>query len=173
MGRLRGPKPKPSAIKRLQGNPGKRKIKDDPKALVLSEVPDPPKLFEVIENKKLKEWMTDEWYRLAGALVEMGALTILDLHALAMYCFDYARYLESANNLSKTGSIIKTKNQNWIYSPIFSQTNVLEDKLKSLGSLFGLNPSERGRLNVPEKEKGQEEEIENFLKAGKKLKAVK
>ena len=77
----RGRKPKPTAIKMLEGNPGKRPLN--------VKEPAPPK-----GNMKCPVWLLPEakkeWKRLASSLEAMGVLTMVDLTAFAGYCQAYA-----------------------------------------------------------------------------------
>lgn len=83
----RGPLPKPTALKILEGNPGKRKIKDtgEPMPNVLDVIPDPP------------EWLmpdaVDEWNKLAPSLMALGLLTEVDLSAFATLCQNWGYLL--------------------------------------------------------------------------------
>ena len=73
----RGRKPKPTALKVLEGNPGKRPLND--------REPVPPKA-----TLKCPAWLLPEakkeWKRLAPALEAMGVLTMADLTAFEGYC---------------------------------------------------------------------------------------
>ena len=73
----RGRKPKPTALKVLEGNPGKRPLND--------HEPIPPK-----GELKCPSWLLPEakkeWKRLASSLEAMGVLTMADLTAFAGYC---------------------------------------------------------------------------------------
>ena len=80
----RGRKPKPTGMKELEGNPGKRKLntkepKPDKKA------PSCPKWLEPEARK--------EWKRLSRKMEQMGILTEVDMAAFAGYCQAYARFL--------------------------------------------------------------------------------
>ena len=81
----RGRKPKPTAIKELEGNPGKRPLNDaEPKPE--RKAPPCPKWLEP-EAKK-------EWRRLSKQLEQIGVLTEVDQAAFASYCQAYARWKE-------------------------------------------------------------------------------
>ena len=95
----RGRKPKPTALKVLEGNPGKRPLND----------------FEPIPPKgelKCPSWLLPEakkeWKRLASSLEAMGVLTMADLTAFAGYCQAYARWKEAEEFITQHGSIFKT-----------------------------------------------------------------
>ena len=82
----RGRKPTPTALKLLEGNPGKRKLNDkEPKPE--KKAPSCPKWLET-EAKK-------EWRRLAKKMELMGVLTEVDMAAFAGYCQAYARWKEA------------------------------------------------------------------------------
>jgi hypothetical protein len=65
----RGPKPTPTALRRLQGNPGKRAWNHDE--------PVPPADLPTCPDH-LNAAARDEWERLASVLHEMGVVTLVD-----------------------------------------------------------------------------------------------
>ena len=95
----RGRKPKPTALKVLEGNPGKRPLND--------HEPIPPK-----GELKCPSWLLPEakkeWKRLASSLEAMGVLTMADLTAFAGYCQAYARWREAEEFITQHGSIFRT-----------------------------------------------------------------
>jgi P27 family predicted phage terminase small subunit len=95
----RGRKPKPTAIKVLEGNPGKRPInKCEPRPQ--KTVPKCPSWLEP-EAKK-------EWRRMSKSLEALGILTKVDAASFAGYCEAYASWKEAEEFLSKHGTIFKT-----------------------------------------------------------------
>ena len=76
----RGRKPKPTALKLLEGNPGKRPLNDREPVPLKGDIKCPDWLLP--EAKK-------EWKRLAPALEAMGVLTMADLTAFEGYCQAY------------------------------------------------------------------------------------
>jgi len=75
---LRGPQPKPAALKLLEGNPGKR-------ALDLSAGVNPRVEVPAAPGYLCKE-ARKEWKRITPILEELGLITGLDRTVLAMYC---------------------------------------------------------------------------------------
>ena len=73
---MKGRKPKPTALKILNGNPGCRKLNNDPK--VSMELPDCPEY--------LGPEAREEWFRVAEDLNGKGILARVDQQALACYC---------------------------------------------------------------------------------------
>ena len=74
---MAGRKPKPTALKKLEGNPGKRKL-NTKEPMPGKGMPDCPKWL-LPEAKK-------EWERLCVKLSEIGVLTEIDMAAFAAYC---------------------------------------------------------------------------------------
>ena len=82
----RGRKPKPTAVKLLEGNPGKRGLNaGEPKPE--KKAPRCPAWLEA-EAKK-------EWKRMAKQMERLGILTEIDMAAFAGYCQAYARWKEA------------------------------------------------------------------------------
>ena len=70
---MAGRKPKPTAIKKLEGNPGKRKL-NTKEPIPAKGMPECPQWL-LAEAKK-------EWERLADLMNQMGVLTEVDMVAL-------------------------------------------------------------------------------------------
>ena len=73
----RGRKPKPTAVKVLEGNPGKRSLN--------TAEPKPEK-----KAPRCPSWLEDEakkeWKRMSKQLEQLGILTEIDMAAFAGYC---------------------------------------------------------------------------------------
>ena len=87
----RGRRPKPSAIRRREGNPGKRGYNH--------AEPVPPDFMPSCPPH-LSNVAAEEWERLAGTLHGVGVLTAVDRAALAAYCQAYGRWVEAEEKLS-------------------------------------------------------------------------
>ena len=96
---MAGRNPKPTAVKKLEGNPGKRELntKEPISAKEMPECPD----WLLPEAKK-------EWERLADLMNQMGVLTKVDMAAFAAYCQSYARWKEAQEHISSKGSTFET-----------------------------------------------------------------
>jgi len=144
----RGPKPKPSVLKLIQGNPGKRQInKSEPKPKAARR-PTPPIDLDDCARK--------EWRRVVRELEAVGLLSKLDLPTLCAYCVAYSRF-KSANDALKSvadkdkvfrGLLIKTKQGNWIQNPLVGVARRAADDMVRLAAEFGMTPSARARLQV-------------------------
>ena len=151
----RGRKPKPTAIKVLEGNPGNRPLnKNEPKTdIAVSDCP------EWLENEAKAEWN-----RLSGVLKDMGVLTEADYTAFAGYCQAYARWKEAEEYLSENGSVMQTPSG---YLQQVPQVSIAQTNLKLMlkfGEQFGLTPSARSRIVVSKSTEETTDEMENLLR---------
>ena len=150
----RGRKPKPTAIKVLEGNPGKRKLnQNEPQPM--KKAPACPKWLEA-EAKK-------EWKRLAKKMEQMGVLTEVDMAVFAGYCQAYARWQEAEEFISQHGTIVKTPSGYWQQVP---QVSIAQTYLKTMAKLaaeFGLTPSARSRLIAGDGKDVKRDEMEDLL----------
>jgi len=154
----RGRKPKPTALKVLEGNPGKRPLnKNEPKPE--KKAPRCPSWLEP-EAKK-------EWRRMSKQLEELGVLTQVDAAAFAGYCQAYARWKEAEEFLSKHGTIFKTPSGYIQQVPQVSIAQTYLKIMKDFCSEFGLTPSSRSRINVNSEVTETDDLMEKMLrKAG-------
>ncbi|MGM9938024.1 MAG: phage terminase small subunit P27 family [Candidatus Ornithomonoglobus sp.] len=133
----RGRKPKPTALKELEGNPGKRQLNmNEPKPL--AKAPTCPKWLED-EAKK-------EWKRLAKKMEQLGVLTEVDMAAFAGYCQAYARWKAAEEFISKHGAIVKTPSGYWQQVPQVSIAQQYLKDMQKLAEQFGLTPASRSRI---------------------------
>lgn len=148
-----GRKPKPAAIKKLEGNPGKREIKEDVKGT--GKAP------------KCPNWLMPdakaEWKRLISIFESVGVIDEIDLNAFAGYCQSYARWKEAEEFLSKEGLVFRTPSgyvQQWPQVSIARQNKT--DMLK-FATEFGLTPSARTRISLFSKENNDVDPMEKLL----------
>ena len=145
MGR-RGPPPKPTALKVLEGNPGKQKInKGEPQPPVPDAIPKPP-------SRLLREAKA-EWRRLAPALVALGLLTEVDTSAFAELCQNYAYYLITDKKIMELGdsgvtAMQKTPSGYVQQHPLLSLRRQYYELWRKGLADFGLTPASRVRLSA-------------------------
>lgn len=153
----RGRKPTPTAIKELEGNPGKRPLNEkEPKPA--KKAPSCPKWLEP-EAKK-------EWRRLSKQLEQLGVLTELDMASFAAYCQAYARYKEAEEFITQHGSIVKTPSGYWQQVPQVAQAQTYSKIMLRLAEQFGLTPSARSRIIAGNGDNGAADEMEELLGGG-------
>lgn len=150
----RGRKPKPTALKLLEGNPGKRQLnKNEPK--LEKKAPKCPSWLEP-EAKK-------EWRRMTKVLETIGVLTLVDLAAFAGYCQAYARWKAAEEVLTKNGMIFKTPSGYMQQVPQVSIAQTYLKIMKDFCSEFGLTPSARSRINVGTNNVESDDPMEKLL----------
>jgi phage terminase small subunit len=145
-----GPPPKPTALKILQGNPGRR-------PLPVGE-PTPPAGAQPPDYVKADPVLLVEWHRNATRLTRLGLLTEIDDEALAMMCVLNLRLravvLASSDPGNQAGAILGT-----------SSIIDLSKELRMLWARFGMTPADRARVKV-EKPK-PESKLERFTSGAK------
>ena len=153
----RGRKPTPTAIKELEGNPGKRKLNDkEPRPE--KKAPSCPKWLEP-EAKK-------EWKRLAKKMEMMGVLTEVDMAAFAGYCQAYARWKEAEEFITQHGTIVKTPSGYWQQVPQVSIAQTYLKVMNRFAEQFGLTPASRSRIVADNAAGGGYDEMEDLLGGG-------
>ncbi|SEN72617.1 phage terminase, small subunit, putative, P27 family [Loktanella fryxellensis] len=139
---MRGRKPKPTTLKLIEGNPGRRPINDaEPKPR--GGVPTCP--------AHLGPSAKAEWKRLARDLNRIGLLTMADRAALAVYCQCWGRWVEAERKLQETPLLLKTPSGYVQHSPWLTIANKERELMARYMGELGLTPSARTRLavNIP------------------------
>lgn len=154
----RGRKPKPTALKLLEGNPGKRQLNMNEPRFAQKMPPECPDWLE--------EEAQAEWNRLSETLFEMGILTDLDVAPFAAYCQAYARWREAEEFISQHGSIVKTKTGYWQQVPQVSIAHTNQKAMLQAAAEFGLTPSARSRIIAGNAKKEEVDEMEFLLTGG-------
>ena len=150
----RGRKPTPTAIKELEGNPGKRKLNNqEPKPD--RKAPSCPQWLDQ-EAKK-------EWKRLARKREMMGILTEVDRAAFAGYCQAYARWKEAEEFISQHGTIVKTPSGYWQQVPQVSIAQTYLKVMNRFAEQFGLTPASRSRIVADSTGGSGYDEMEDLL----------
>jgi P27 family predicted phage terminase small subunit len=148
MGR-RGPRPEPTALKILKGNPGKR-------SLNLNE-PEPPNVKDLKPPEWLDKRAKEEWYRLVPILSDMGLFTELDVFCLSRYCSTVSLWNQVAEMSQNSELIYEVKKENKMgetYTSHYRERPELSIMLKLSSDLlkyekeFGMTPAARSGLNV-------------------------
>ncbi len=158
MGR-RGPKPQPTAQKRLRGNPGKRALntREPTPELAIPSCPD---------------WLNSdaraEWDRIVPELAAMNLLTRVDRAALACYCQAWSTFKLAQGELDKYGLTMMTGGENGfeMQRPEVAIANKAMQQIKAFAAEFGFTPSARTSIKTPEPPRPKDK-ARDFLKFGK------
>ena len=137
---MRGRRPKPTRLKVLTGNPGKRLLNhQEPRPE--PEIPEcPPELGPVARR---------EWDRLVGELGKLKLVTNLDRAALAAYCGAYALWSEATEAIQKYGTMVKSPSGYPIQSPYLAIANRQAELMMRISAEFGFTPASRSRIATP------------------------
>ncbi|MFI6609292.1 phage terminase small subunit P27 family [Streptomyces sp. NPDC050507] len=136
-----GRPPKPTAVKRLEGNPGGRPLNEsEPRPP--AGVPDPPEW--------LSETALEEWRRLVPLLVKMRVLTMADRNALAAYCESYSQFVAATLAVRDGGVLVDSYRGGVAKNPAVQVARDALEQMNRWGAKFGLSPADRARLSVDE-----------------------
>jgi P27 family predicted phage terminase small subunit len=149
---MTGPSPKPTNLKLLQGNPGKRALnRNEPKPSV--------ELLAAPDN--LSDGAKTEWVRMSGILAHLGLLTAIDGTAFEAYCTVVARWRDAEEALKKTGPVVKSPSGYPMLSPYYCVANQSLAQMRAYLAEFGMTPSARSRISITSGE--QSDPLEDFL----------
>lgn len=134
---MRGRRPKPTRLKALTGNPGKRPLNtNEPRPE--PKIPDCPAELGPAGRR--------EWDRLAVELGKLRLLTELDRSALAAYCGAYALWAEATEAIQKYGTMVKSPSGYPQQSPYVAIANRQAEIMMRIAAEFGFTPASRGRI---------------------------
>jgi P27 family predicted phage terminase small subunit len=137
---MRGRRPKPSRIKVLTGNHGKRPLN--------AHEPRPePALPECPPG--LSPAGRREWERLGAELSKLNLVMNLDRGALATYCAAYGLWTEALEQIQKYGTMVKSPTGYPIQSPYLAIANRQAELMIRIASEFGFTPASRSRISAP------------------------
>lgn len=158
----RGPKPLPSNVHLLRGNPSKKTMGDLLDSLQpVVEIPGCPSHL-LPEARK-------EWKRITPELQRYGLVSKLDRSSLALYCQAYARWVWAELQLQRAqalaaekaaaaaaagelytggdGYTVPTPGGHMTYSPHWVIANKAMEQVNRFLAEFGLSPASRNRVN--------------------------
>lgn len=140
----RGPKPLPTHIHVLNGNPSKKpahQLKDSVSPDI--EIPGCPSHL-LPDAKK-------EWKRIAPELERLGLISQMDRAALAVYCQAYARWKQAEEKikaLGDAGLIEETPSGYKQISVLLQISNRSVEQMHKFMCEFGMSPSSRSRVTA-------------------------
>ena len=137
----RGTKPKPTRLKLLAGNPGRRPLNErEPQPPLPPTLPKPP--------KHLSREGRAEWLRVGGMLLRTRVLTEADLTALSAYATVYGRWMQAELEIKRKGILVPAGKGSEIrvQNPMLPVANKAFQQMSQLLGEFGLTPSSRTRI---------------------------
>ena len=137
-----GPAPKPTKLKLLAGNPGKRPLNDaEPEPRAPAEVPRAPRgILDPVGRA--------EWRRIVPELMALGLYTEVDRAALVIYCNAWARWAKAEAEVRRLGELLESDKGNLYYNPWLGVANKAAEVCHRMAKEFGFTPSARTRIRV-------------------------
>lgn len=143
-----GRPPKPTALKLVEGNKGKRAIN--------SQEPDPAYLNDMTPPAWLGAAAAEVWNEMAPKLRAAQVLTELDVQALAMGCVAISQYRQSVSRIGdalvkskhvekEDGSIVETGEH---VNPWMIVQSMTYKQAMGIFAQFGLTPAARSRIAI-------------------------
>lgn len=136
---MRGRPPKPTQLKLICGNPGKRRSN--------SHEPRPEPSIPTCPAH-LSPTAKAEWKRLARQLYHLGILSQLDRATLAGYCQAYGRWVEAEKKLKETPAILKMPSGYLQQNPWLTIATKQLELMHRYMTEIGLTPAARSRVNA-------------------------
>ncbi len=134
----RGGKPKPTAVKALEGNPGGRPLNpNEPKPR--AEFPYCPRGLDPMAKR--------EWHRIKREYQRLGVVTPLDAGALAAYCQSFATWRKAEKQLAAEGFVILTA-RGMVANPLANISHKALSQMRYYMVELGLTPSSRSRIRI-------------------------
>lgn len=141
---LRGPAPKPTALKILEGNPGKRPLLPD---IFTPERESPPCPDHITGRAR------EHWDYVTEQLNRYGMLAKTDMGQLAALCTTWARYVEAeemialaAQQAPMSKGWLQKKDHGMSVAPWLRVSRDAIDQYTRLAAKFGLSPTDRMRM---------------------------
>lgn len=137
-----GPKPKPTALRLFEGNPGNLPIN--------GQEPAPPAVLDLSPPQWLDDTAQGVWNALAPVLDRIGVLTEIDAGALGRYCDAWSKWFQAKEVIDREGLTFETEDK-WGEvkikpRPEFASYMKLGAELRAMEAEFGLTPAARSRI---------------------------
>lgn len=136
---VRGRKPKPAALRLLEGNPGRRPVRNEPQPHY--GAPARPRFLDVAARR--------EWDRLAQEMARLKLLTVLDAGLFTVYCTTWSHWVACERVIAAEGMTQTSPRGIVRIRPEVRLALRYAEQLRGLVSDFGLCPTARTRLDVP------------------------
>jgi P27 family predicted phage terminase small subunit len=145
---------KPTNLKILEGNPGKRPLKRQEKNDKLDNIQCP--IWLNVEAKR-------EWKKILPYLKRLGVISNGDKAILAMYCQNYARWKQAEAELDNKELTVLGRS-GFIMNPLIKISATYQQKMNFAIQKLGLNPSDRASLDILMNDDNEDDGIAKYLK---------
>src|SRR6476619_2380637 len=133
---MRGPPKRPTHLKVLEGNPGKRRLnKDEPQPTAPIRLP----------PDHLSPLQKSMWREVVRAMPE-GLYTQADRGTLERYCVSWAGYRELTEQIQSIGVLCRGREGQIVRNPLFICRGQVADDMHRCACELGLTPASRTRI---------------------------
>jgi P27 family predicted phage terminase small subunit len=151
----RGPRPTPTHLKLVRGNPGKRRLN--------TREPKPRgDLFEA------PDWFDDEqreWWTYAIANAPKGLLKRLDREALVVWATAASEHRRAVRKVREIGQVVKTSNGNAVQNPYLPIMNKQAMIMLRAAEQMGFTPAARSRIQLGDDRVDDEDPADTYFSA--------
>jgi len=134
-----GPKPKPTSLKLLQGNPGHRALpKSEPQPRPVA--PDCPDYLGAVGRIR--------WAELLPELDVMGTMPLVDRDVLGAYCIYYERFVSATESLAVEETVVSRGTGGPMLNPWRAEQNAALAGMAKEGARFGMGAADRSKIEV-------------------------
>ena len=140
-GRNGGRRPKPTAIRKMEGNRSHSPLPEnepEPAALTPADMRPPDHLDAIGRNV---------WRRVLRSMPP-GVITKADRETLELYCDAYSQYRQAKKGLATMGAMLTTPNGAYQTNPLVTQMRQWAAMTSRLASELGLTPAARPKLGA-------------------------
>lgn len=135
-----GRKKKPTSLKLIEGNPGKRPLpENEPRPAVIYKPRAPANMSKTEQAK---------WRQMVRRLSTMRVLTEPDLDALEIYVRNWVAMHEALADISKRGKMLQTPTGGVMWNPSWTQYKHSEKVCRSIQAEFGMTPASRPNVQA-------------------------
>jgi len=112
------------------------------------EIPKPPSWMDTLAKREYK--------RIVESLSDLDLLKAVDVAVLASYATAYSRWITAEKQIAEQGTVISvsgsTGQTKLVKNPALTVGSDAQKQMLRAGSLLGLNPADRNRLNAAPKQ---------------------
>jgi P27 family predicted phage terminase small subunit len=138
---MKGRKPKPTHLKLISGNPGKRPL-NDAEPIPLGDLSEPP------------DWLTESQKAGWNYAIEHAPACLLkklDRSALVVWVVAEDLHRQASENVAKYGILTEAPNTGYpMQSPYLPVVNKQAQIMLKVAEQLGFTPASRSRISVPE-----------------------
>jgi len=140
-----GPKPKPTHLKLLQGNPGHRPLPVD-EPMPDGDLHAPPEAMPARQQRVWRKCITD---------APEGLLKNLDTNVLERYCAAKVTFDKANYEVDRLGEIVNGPGNQPMHNPYLSVRNNAAKQMRVCSDELGFSPAARTRVKVSPKKKAK------------------